>query len=62
MEPGFVHLGWRELLAIWLAIVIIVDWAATRYGRPPRARHPAPDPGPRAGSRRSSIPEPPAGT
>lgn len=31
MEPGFLHVGWRELLAVALATVIIVDWAAIRY-------------------------------
>ncbi len=33
MEPGFAHLGWRELAAILLAVTIIADWAAWRYWR-----------------------------
>jgi hypothetical protein len=37
MEPGFGHLGWRELLAVALATVIILDWATHRYLRAPRA-------------------------
>lgn len=45
MEPGFLHLGPRELAAVWLAVVIIVDWAATRYGAP-------------RGGRRRAAPEP----
>jgi hypothetical protein len=42
VEPGFFHLGWRELLAIWLGTTIIVDWAAQRYLRAPRPAPPAP--------------------
>lgn len=33
MEPGFHHLGWRELAAVLIAVVIIVDWAVVRYLR-----------------------------
>jgi len=43
LDPGFAHLGWRELVAVLTAAVIIVDWAAVRYGRPPPNR-PARDP------------------
>lgn len=44
MEQGFHHLGLRELAAVWLAVVIIVDWAAVRYGAPRgrAARPPSP--------------------
>lgn len=38
MEQGFHHLGLRELAAVWLAVVIIVDWAAVRYGAPREGR------------------------
>ncbi len=31
MIEGYWLLGWREALAITLAIAIIVDWAAHRY-------------------------------
>jgi hypothetical protein len=31
MEPGFWHFGWREGAAVLLAVVIIADWAVTRY-------------------------------
>ncbi len=33
MDPGFSHVGARELLAVLMAVVIIADWAAVRYGR-----------------------------
>lgn len=33
MEPGFWHLGWREVAAVLLAVAIIADWAALRYLR-----------------------------
>ena len=36
MEPGFSHFGWREAIAVLIAVVIVLDWAATRYLRPPR--------------------------
>jgi hypothetical protein len=36
MEPGFFHLGWREIAAVSIAVAIIADWAATRYLRPTR--------------------------
>ncbi len=62
MEPGFSHLGWGEALAVWLAVVIIVDWAATRYGRGPSARHAPPRGAPSDATDGSSIAEPPAGT
>lgn len=34
MEPGFFELGWREFAAIMIAVVIVLDWAAHRYGWP----------------------------
>ncbi len=31
MEPGFGQVGFREGLAVLIAVVIILDWAAVRY-------------------------------
>lgn len=33
MTEGFMHLGWRELLAVAMATTIILDWAVWRYTR-----------------------------
>jgi hypothetical protein len=32
MDPGFTHVGAAEIAAVALALVIVADWAAQRYG------------------------------
>ena len=44
MEPGFGHFGIREAWAVLLAVVIIVDWAAWRYGSRRNSRRRSPNP------------------